>query len=339
MRRLALLGCLAAPTVEGTIHAGRSQMKQDTLDEARRGTRWTKEQIADADRELALAFAACGLIEGSELVCPTCHTSSRKKVQIKSSKGGGTYWKCHKCPEAWGSSAIELVMAYGPVSRFPDAVGLLLGEEIKGPDGKPLKRTTRPAITVTQSFTATVDWTLYDQLVDAGSLEAAQAYYSQWHIAPEAVAEAGSTMLLDAKAVQTALTVEHGMQVLKDAGLVTIDKNGNDVFLFSDDYPVIEPHRTPSGHVVGLQFRPSVERMVKVQAHKTWKRAWSGQTNADGTEIEPTEAWRRAYENDETVGRKAPYVTPFLSLRGAGTDHLVGCGLPRLVSIPQGSTV
>ena len=168
-------------------------MKQDTADEARRDKRWTKEQIADADRELALAFAACGLIEGNELVCPTCHTSSRKKVQIKSSKGGGTYWKCHKCPEAWGSSAIELVMAHGPVSRFPDAVGLLLGEEIKGPDGKPLKRTARPNIAVAESFAATVAWTLYDQLVDAGSLEAAQAYYSQWHIAPEAVAEAGAT--------------------------------------------------------------------------------------------------------------------------------------------------
>lgn len=302
--------------------------------------RFDKAEIEQADRQLAAAFAQCGLIDEGNLVCPTCHTSARKKVEIKTSRETGrTYWKCYKCPDAWGGSAIELVMTHGPVSTFPEAVALLLGREVKGKDGKPVKPVDVPRIEISAAFTATVAWELYDRIRDAGSLEAAQAYYATWHIAPEAVAESGSTQLLDATGLQKQLVAEFGIEELRQAGLVTADKNGRDVFLFQQDYNVIEPHTAPSGHVVGMQFRPSAAHSVKVRAHKAWKKKWSGQLDEDGTEIEPGEAWRRAYEKDQGIEPKARYVTPFLSLRGAGTDHLVGCGLPRLVRIPEGSTV
>lgn len=301
--------------------------------------RFTQEQIDAADAELALAFAACGLIADGNLVCPNCHTSTRKKVEIKTSRESSRpYWKCYKCPDAWGSSAIELVMTHGPVQRFPDAVALLLGLPVNGASG-PVTPIVRPNIEVNAAFTAEVAWQVYDFVRDSGSLEAAQRYYAQWHIAPEAVAEAGSTQVLDAVKVQKELVSKFGMDKLKAAGLVTVDKNGKDVFLFSDDYNVIEAHTAPSGHVVGMQFRPSIERMKKVQAHKKWKKRWSGTTDADGNPIEPSEAWAKAYALDDTIGPRHPYVTPFLSLRGAGPDHLVGCGLARLVRIPAGSTV
>jgi 5S rRNA maturation endonuclease (ribonuclease M5) len=91
--------------------------------------------------------------------------------------------------------------------------------------------------------------------------------------------------------------------------------------------------------VVGMQFRPSPERMKLVQAHKQWKKRWSGCVDKAGSPLEPDEAWRQAYERDQSVGRKAGYVTPFLSLKGGTPDHLVGCGLKRLVEIPRPSTV
>jgi 5S rRNA maturation endonuclease (ribonuclease M5) len=286
------------------------------------GTRqrsFTEEEIKKADAEIIRAFAILGLVskEGT-LVCPVCGTSKRKKVELKTSTSSGKhYWTCHKCPESWGGSAIDLLKEHGGRS-FVQAVEELLGltESEKG-------RVTLPKIDISEAFSAVVDVEVYDAVRDAGSLEKAQEYYARWHISPQAVLDAGSTMIEDPEALHRKL----------------IERFGLPVFLFNRDYPVVEVHQAPSGHVVGMQFRPSPARMQAVQAHKAWKKRWSGITDADGKDIEADDAWRQAYEKDQSVGRKAPYVTPFLSLKGGSPDHLVGCGLKRLVEIERPSTI
>lgn len=306
--------------------------------------RFTEEQIAHADSCFIEAFSEAGLVsETGELVCPKCGTHGRKKVQIKTStKTGKPYWTCHKCPDTWGSSAIKLLIELDgrdvpEGKKFRDAVATLL--KISGPEGdaKTLKR--RPSVEVIAAFSAVVDVEVYDAIRESGSVKAAQDYWAAWHIDADVVAQAGSTLLEDAPRVAQALTDRFGLDRLEAAGVVTHDKKGNPLFLFNPDYPVIEVHEAPSGHVVAMQFRPSAERRAKVQAHKAWKQKWSGHVDSDGNAIEASEAWRRAYEKDQSVGPKVSYVTPFLSFKGATPDHLVGCGLKRLVEIPKQSTV
>lgn len=309
------------------------------------GGRYTDDQVELADQQIGIAFAEAGLIaENGELVCPVCHTAGRKKVQIKtSSKTGRAYWTCHKCPDSWGSSAIKLLTQtddreVSDGRKWRDAVATLLRLSVDG-TGTPIARKKITPIEAEASFAATNDIEVYDRIRDAGSVERAQEYWAQWHIAPETVVEAGSTLIEDAKAVHAQLLEEFGADRLRAAGVITSDAKGNDVFLFNDDYNVIEAHMAPSGRIMGMQFRPSGKRMQTVQAHKAWKKRWSGILDEDGNELDPKEAWRRAYETDQGVGERIPYATPFLSLKGAGENHLVGCGLRRLTRIHAPSTV
>jgi acyl-CoA synthetase (AMP-forming)/AMP-acid ligase II len=92
-----------------------------------------------------------------------------------------------------------------------------------------------------------------------------------------------------------------GRQRLIACGVLTVDKNGKDFFLFNDDYPVIEVHASPAGHVVGMQFRPSPKRMLKVKAHKEWKRRWSGVVDTDGNEVPPGTVGEIAIKGPEVM--------------------------------------
>ena len=291
----------------------------------------SRQDIDKADGELLFAFAILGLVsKDNTLVCPQCGTNKRKKVEVrKSAASGRPYWTCHKCPQAWGSSAIDLLKQYGD-RTFIQAVRELLGLESRSKTA-----VLKPNIDISEGFSAVVDVEVYNFLRNSGSLHAACEYYSQWHITPQAVEEAGSTMLMDALKTQQDLVNTFGHERLGLCGVTTLDKNDKIVFLFSPDYPVIETHQAPSGNIVGMQFRPSYERMKLVKAHKDWKNQWSGLKDADGNELDATQAWSAAYVNDRSVGRKHSYVTSFLSLRGGTPDHLVGCGLKRLVELPE----
>lgn len=309
------------------------------------GGRYTEDQVDYADQQFGIAFAEAGLIaETGELVCPVCHTAGRKKVQIKTStKTGRSYWTCHKCPDTWGSSAIKLLVQsdareVSDGRKWRDAVATLLRLSVDGA-GQPIARKKIVPVEAEAAFAAANDIEVYDRIRNAGSLAKAQEYWARWHIAPEAVVEAGSTVIENAKALHQELLTEFGADRLRAAGVITSDAKGNDVFLFNDDYNVIEAHMAPSGHVMGMQFRPSGQRMATVNAHKAWKKRWSGILDENGDELDPKEAWRRAYEQDQAVGDRIPYATPFLSLKGAGENHLVGCGLRRLTRIAAPSTV
>ncbi|MFM7087965.1 MAG: toprim domain-containing protein [Candidatus Paceibacterota bacterium] len=281
---------------------------------------------SDADKLLAKsrlreAFEYVGLVSDLGLpVCPSCGTGKKGKVVLKaSSKSGNPYWKCHKCSER--GDAIGLLTLTG--LTFPEAMDTLLGKNSRGRDIKKIK----PVISITDSFIAVVDVEVYNYIRDLGSVDEAVRYYNQWHISGDVVKESGSTYLLDCAKIHNDLIAKFGRDRLFSAGVITVDKNGNDFFLFNDDYPVIEPHLSPNGHVVGMQFRPSYKRMEKVQAHKRWKKRWSGVVDTKGVLLDPEQAWREAYERDPvSTGEREKYVAPFLSLKGAGTDSLVGCG-------------
>ena len=288
-----------------------------------------RQDIDKADSDILLAFALLGLVsEDSTLICPHCGTDKRKKVEVKKSAASGRpYWTCHKC-STWGSSAVDILKQYGS-RTFTQAVRELLGQAAKGASA-----VVRPDINIAEGFSAIVDVEVYNYIRNAGSVQAACDYYAQWHITPQAVREAGSTMILDAPGLQQDLLKTFGEERLRLCGVTTLDKNNKTIYLVSSDYSVVEPHQAPSGNGVGMQFRPGYTRMKQVKAHKDWKALWSGHLDAQGVEIDATTAWADAYALDRSVGRKAPYVTSFLSLRGGTPDHLVGCGLERLVALP-----
>lgn len=290
----------------------------------------TETDIEEANENLALAFTLLGLHRDATLVCPECGADKPKKVLFKrSAKSGQLYWKCYPCGAH--SDAIELLKKHQQMD-FPTAVNTLLGRT-----NAPAVTVVIPAEDVVQTFEAVVDVEIYDAIVEAGSVEAAQKYWATWHINPDVVADSGSRMITDAKALHQMLVNRFGMERLIQAGVVTVTDGNTPYFLVNDDYPVIEVHESPTGHVVGMQFRPSPRQRVKVEAHKAWKRRWSRAATPGQS---ANDAWSAAYALDPAnAGEKAPYVTPFLSLKGAGPDSLVGCGTLRLHTLPKGKTV
>lgn len=296
-----------------------------------RSTNIAQEDIDRADEQLALAFAQLGLIKDGTLICPKCGANKPKKVAFKTSAKGRPYWTCYPCGAR--GSATKLLREHG--MRFNDAVDLLLGRG--NATAKPVEI---PEHIVQPNFVAVIDVEVFDFIHAAGSLEKAQEYYARWHITADAVEKAGGRYLTGCVKLQQQLTAKFGIERLRECGVVTVDKNGRDFFLFSDDYPVVEVHMKPNGHVVGMQFRPSPKQRLKVDAHKAWKRRWSRFKDRDGNPIDASDAWAKAHEKDPArAGDKVAYVTPFLSLKGAGPQSLVGGGLKALTRIPKGSTV
>jgi hypothetical protein len=290
-----------------------------------------QEDIDRADEQLAVAFGVLGLIHDGNLVCPKCGANKPKKVAFKTSAKGRPYWTCYPCGA--NGSATKLLRDQG--MKLNEAVNVLLG---RGEHA--VKKVDIPEHIIQPNFTAVIDVEVYDYIHAAGSLEKAQQYYQRWHISAEAVEKAGGRYLENCTKLQQQLIAKFGIERLRECGVVTVDKNGKDFFLFSDDYPVIEVHMKPNGHVVGMQFRPSPKQRLKVEAHKAWKRRWSRFKDRDGNIAEPSDAWAAAYAKDsKRAGEKVPYVTPFLSLKGAGPQSLVGGGLKALTRIPKGSTI
>jgi hypothetical protein len=292
--------------------------------------RVTDEDIDLADQNVTLAFQILGLVKDGSLVCPKCGTAKPKKVEQKISAAGRPYWTCHRCG-AFGS-ATKLLRDHG--RRLPQAVAELLG---RIPGGPPVA--SLPAVTVAKPFNAVVDVEVYNFLRRLGDIAAAQKYYSRWHIDPVAVAEAGSTVIVDPADAQKKLVERFGVERLRECGLLTTDRNGADYWLVNEDYNVLEVHAWTNANIVGLQFRPSDRHLRKVQAHKDWKRRWSGHTGPDGTELEPSDAYAAAKARGEDAGPEHRYIPPFMSVKGAGPDSLIGCGLRRISTLPPGQRI
>jgi hypothetical protein len=293
--------------------------------------RITDEDIDAADQQVVRAFQILGLVANSSLICPACGTSKPKKVEAKISSAGRHYWTCHRCG-AYGS-ATKLLRENG--RKLPQAVNELLG---RSTTSGPLA--VLPQVTVAAPFNAVVDVEVYNAVRRLGSIPAAQQYYARWHISPEAIAEAGSTRIVEPAKAHAELLATFGEERVRDAGLLTTDRNGNDYWMFNDDYPVIEVHAWINANVTGMQFRPSERQLRKIQAHKAWKKRWSGHIGADGVELDASEAYVQAKALDPVkAGPEHKYVPPFMSVKGAGPDSLLGCGLRRIATLEPGQCI
>lgn len=265
--------------------------------------RVTDDDIEQARHQVDRAFALVGLVENGSPQCPECGTAKRGKVALRNDKG---YWKCHRC-DAWGSP-IKLLESHG--YPFVDAVAALLGRNVEH-TVVPKEKIVMPKATT--GFRSTVDSEVYAAIVAGGTFTGAARYYARWHISPKAVRATGAVRIDDVRKLQGKLLETFGRGRLIRAGVIKPAEetdNGRDVWLISDKYPVVEPHKNPSGDIVGMQFRPDESQLAKIQAHK----------RGEGS-----------------------YVPKFLSLRGAGPDGLVGCGLdlleqgePRVVYLVEG---
>lgn len=263
----------------------------------------TLSRISDADKAEARANVAGAFslagLVGEKGTAVCPSCATDRPGKVKLFSDGG--WHCFRCA-AHGDS-IGLLMQHG--WSFPDAVAALCGRPVRN---RPVTTTT-PAKTLvlSESFTATLDVEVYAAVMAAGSVDAAAAYYARFGIAAAAVAEAGAVRVLDPVALERNLRARFGDERLVACGLAVPANDSRPLrILVSRRYPVVEPHRLPDGTVVGMQMRASEEQAEKIAAHKA----------GDGS-----------------------YVPKFLGLRGAGDRHLVGCGLPRLASLPAGSTI
>lgn len=280
-------------------------------------------RITDADKEQARtlireAFAMAGLVSGNKYVCPACQRVHTKKNTL-SIRDKGT-WKCFSSDQ--GGDAISLMQeSFG--YTFPQAINALLGRPVDGETQAPPKPKVQnlPPVQETRP-TSTIDPEVYSavlQFSGQAGRDAAAEYYGYWHISPESVYESGATVVLDTRAMERALIERFGIERLHACGLVVKSRKQKDYFLLNKDYPVIEPHITPRGLVVGMQFRPSVEQRAKVEAHK---------------------AWAAAKERGDTSVPEAKYVPKFMSLSGIDADaSLVGFGLRRLWEAPPDSII
>ena len=273
-------------------------------------TRKSEQEVESASTQLSLAMALCNLASGSALTCPWCGTNKPKKVKLVADK---RYIKCFKCGEYRG--AVKLVQEVLGVS-FPVAVDLLNGKSPRANStesdehrAKRLAEQAERAEALAQSsFRAELACDIYNAVLASRyvSAEAAQRYYATWHISAEAVATVGFVAITDPKALCGELVGTFGQEAVVAAGLAReVDEGGRGdqfglTWMFSKNYPIIEPQLSPRGRCHSMQFRPSREQKVKVDSHK--------------------------------AGRGA-YVPPFMSLRGAGPDHLIGINLEYLCSL------
>ena len=307
--------------------------KTDSITPSSTGVRDKDRNLAKA--KLAEAFSLAGLAREGNLVCPNCGTYKRNKVVFKvSQKTTIPYWKCYKCGER-GDAIGVLQKVYG--LNFIQAVNELTGKT------NTLKSKTKLPVSVSainSNSVSIVDVEVYNKIQSYGSAEKAEVYYGTWHIAPEIVRKSGAVYLENCASIHENLLKEFGRERLLACGVIVVDKKGKDFFLFNDDYPVLEPHTAPNGNILGMQFRPSFNRMTKVKEHKKWKERWSGLTDENGNTLEPGEAYSIAYgKNPNAAGEKIPYITPFLSLKGAGPDSLVGCGIHLISKLDKPTTI
>jgi 5S rRNA maturation endonuclease (ribonuclease M5) len=294
-----------------------------------KGSKINKETIDKADEQVIKAFAILGLIDDGNLICPNCQTSKYKKVEHKVSAKGVNYWTCHKCG-SYGS-ATKLLRVNG--FKLPKAVAMLLDEVDIKVDLKNIKTTSN-------RYKSNVDIEVYHELISCGDSQYAIDYYSSWHINPAVVKDSGTVAIIDQSRMRNSLLKKFGKERIINSGLLTIDRNGNDYWLVNKEYNVIEPHHNINGDIVAMQFRPSLQQLLKVSAHKEFKKKWSNiQDEITGEILDPSDAFIRAKERGEIIGEEIPYVPPFMSLKGASADSLVGSGLNRIAKLPKNQKI
>jgi hypothetical protein len=283
----------------------------------------SKAEIDLANAQIVMAIALGGMAQGDELVCPKCGPEKcRGKVKLVAEKN---YFGCYHC--WWFPEAIELLtvsLGLDAKRDFLKVVDMLLGADSKAhPNETPQERQTRideiaarVSAMATKAFNAEMSAdtvAVYNAVLASEfvSLEQAQRYYATWHISAEAVATIGFVVITDVKGLINSLVKTYGRDLMLRSGLArALEEDERDEFghrlrfMFSANYPVVEPQIGPSGNCMSMQFRPSMRQKAKIAAHKAGK---------------------------------GDYVPQFMSLRGATSEHLIGVGLDYLVKLVPGS--
>lgn len=283
--------------------------------------RLSDEQIVKAKANLRAAFLFAELDEAGLPMCPI-----HKRVHANALVLKRDSWFCYSARE--GGNAVTILTKHAAKPKpFPIAVKMLLGEKL--PDGSIAEVPDRPLNldlkgSGSESKTSTVDSEVYQALLTyslkEGGFEAAAAHYGRWAISSDAVRKARIVMLTAPAKVQRLMLRDFGRERLLKAGLITESMTGRVNWMVNRQYPVIEPHISPDGKIVGLQFRASEEQEKKIAAHKKY--------SAD------VEAGK-ASEDD-----KVKFVPKFLSLAGVSPEKsLVGGGLDVAAGLPAGSKV
>jgi hypothetical protein len=289
---------------------------------------FSDEEKEAARNQMPKAFAILGLHGQNGPVCPSCGQDKKGKVKLHDDG-----WKCftdqrHE-PRASGSlycDSIDLLRDAG--YSFRDAINVLLDRPVGDTSlAKRAHSAPDPSTLRTPEFRAVVDSEVYASVMLSPhvSLEAAQSFYGTWHISEKAVEEAGARYITDADALHAQLTEQFGIERLVLAGIIAPkdpDKpTEGGYFLLNKNYPVIEPHVSPLGVVVGMQFRASHLVAKRIKAYPSAKDSYET----------ALAAWVESGKDAARFPQKAPRYEPkFLSLRGAGPDSWVGCGLYRI---------
>jgi hypothetical protein len=252
--------------------------------------RFSDDDKTRARHEVARAFSLAGLVTpDGRPICPSCGASERGKFKLFPDG-----WRCHK--EGKSGDAIGLLTGAG--WAFPAAMSALLGEC----DGTGGPTATAPLPRVEAAFHAVSDVVVYRTLVASGDGRAAGDFYARFGIDTGVVVDAGFVRLTHPEETARYLERRFGVERLSACGLYT--DMGRP--LFGWRYPVIEPHHSPDGTVVGIQLRGGEQVEADVAAHKRGEGSYTPKT---------------------------------LSLRGAGTAHQLGIGLARLAGLRPGTVV
>jgi 5S rRNA maturation endonuclease (ribonuclease M5) len=302
-----------------------------------------KEREELANRQIDRAFQLLRLVTNDgEPICPYCKGKSvPDKVKVYSKLGRFT---CHADDKHFGYPIFMMTKLGGHTRDH--AVMMLLGYDPK--TRKVADLSQLPELVGTVKFTSKPNAEMNRWVIDQALLEPAQAYYAQWFIDPAVVAEVGCRALPEDRktleALQRRAAREFGIEAMYDAGLVQLRKTATvkdthpdleeraaiavakfDDLWFSGlppQYPIIEPHVTPNGHVTYMQFRPTGDQLAAVQAHKVGKKAKKAAEAAD-----------LVYD-----GEVPKYVPPFMSLRGTPHAAIVGGGLWRIANLDPATT-
>jgi hypothetical protein len=337
------------------------------------------EDIEAANRNITTAFQIINRVSGGQLVCPVCGASKKKVVIRDSESSGQRYWKCFKC-QNHGSAVklLQDYDGYTFPDAVNTLLGreVKRGAGARKVDVSSLP-TIQVEVSFTATVDVEVYDALRSL---GSVEKAKPYWALMAHISPEVVEESGSVSLEGVSRIQAELIRRFGKPRLIAAGLMKTEDSKDfwyfserypimephlracsEMRLDWSEYAEAARAAKAAGlevpsapfkpfctdfeddthyHTVGMQFRPSLTQKAKLDAHTAWKKRWKGFAGPDGTELEPSEAWKQAHAlAPETAGEKVDYVPKFMSLKGGGVESLVGCGLERLANLPDGQSV
>jgi 5S rRNA maturation endonuclease (ribonuclease M5) len=262
-------------------------------------------ELGKNSQALMLALTLAGKVneDATVVLCPKCGKSAQVGKKFKMFPDGG--WKHFSSDGCFGDAHTVLV-EHG--ISFPDAVRFLAGQKTRSPIERPEKVLQLQV----SKFEAVYDPEVFAGVLiygrKTGGVQAAQEFYSQWHISPEAVSESGAVVITDAKHFTNAALERFGPERLRNSGLFVETVHGLRS-LVGGSFPVVEPHLDPVTSVpTYMQFRASTAQAVKHAEHKAGRAPYAGSEK-------------------------------FLSVRGTGKESQIGMGLPHLLTLPTDSEV